>query len=46
MMTIEDALVAYRTYAKAEGKSPKTILADTDVRNAQLKYSPGDRLKI
>ena len=26
MMTIEDALVAYRTYAKAEGKSPKTIL--------------------
>ena len=24
-MTIQDALVAYRTYAKAEGKSPKTI---------------------
>ena len=24
-MTFQDALVAYRTYAKAEGKSPKTI---------------------
>jgi hypothetical protein len=24
-MTIQDALVAYRTYARAEGKSPKTI---------------------
>ncbi len=24
-MTLQDALVAYRTYAKAEGKSPKTI---------------------
>lgn len=24
-MTIQDALTAYRTYAKAEGKSPKTI---------------------
>lgn len=24
-MTIQDALVAYRTYARAEGKNPKTI---------------------
>jgi len=24
-MTIQDALVAYRTYARAEGKSPKTV---------------------
>lgn len=24
-MTLQEALVAYRTYAKAEGKSPKTI---------------------
>ena len=24
-MTISDALVAYRTYARAEGKSPQTI---------------------
>ena len=24
-MTLQDALVAYRTYARAEGKSPKTI---------------------
>ena len=24
-MTLQDALVAYKTYAKAEGKSPKTI---------------------
>ena len=24
-MTIQEALTAYRTYAKAEGKSPKTI---------------------
>jgi site-specific recombinase XerD len=25
VMTLQDALVAYRTYARAEGKSPKTI---------------------
>ncbi len=25
VMTLSDALVAYRTYARAEGKSPKTI---------------------
>jgi hypothetical protein len=24
-MTLQDALVAYRTYARAEGKSPKTV---------------------
>jgi len=24
-MTLEDALVAYKTYARAEGKSPKTV---------------------
>ncbi len=24
-MTLQDALIAYKTYAKAEGKSPKTI---------------------
>jgi hypothetical protein len=24
-MTLRDALVAYKTYAKAEGKSPKTV---------------------
>ena len=26
MLTVEDALAAYRTYAKTEGKSPKIIL--------------------
>ena len=25
MMTLQDALVAYKTYARAEGKSPKTV---------------------
>jgi len=25
VMTLQDTLVAYRTYARAEGKSPKTI---------------------
>jgi hypothetical protein len=25
VMTLRDALVAYKTYAKAEGKSPKTV---------------------
>ena len=25
-MTLQDALVAYKTYARAEGKSPKTIV--------------------
>jgi site-specific recombinase XerD len=25
LMTLQDALVAYKTYAKAEGKSPKTV---------------------
>ncbi|UCH43163.1 MAG: hypothetical protein JSW16_01105 [Dehalococcoidales bacterium] len=24
-MTLQDALVAYKTYARAEGKSPKTV---------------------
>jgi len=24
-MTLQDALVAYRTFARAEGKSPKTV---------------------
>jgi hypothetical protein len=24
-MTLQDALVAYQTYARAEGKSPKTV---------------------
>ena len=24
-MTLKDALVAYKTYARAEGKSPKTV---------------------
>jgi hypothetical protein len=27
VMTLQDALVAYKTYARAEGKSPKTIAA-------------------
>jgi hypothetical protein len=25
VMTLQDALVAYKTYARAEGKSPKTV---------------------
>jgi len=25
VMTLQDALVAYKTYAQAEGKSPKTV---------------------
>ena len=29
-MTLQDALVAYKTYARAEGKSPKTVSWITD----------------